>query len=151
MTDANVIQLPTEEEVKQARQSSRTLSKYANVDRVHLTIQGNNREIDEFVLPGQVMQLLLNILAEMGQGNAINLMPIQAELSTQQAANLLNVSRPHLVKLLEQGELPYHKVGTHRRILAQDLLTYKQQIDMQRHQALDKLTALSQELGMGYD
>ena len=55
------------------------------------------------------------------------------------------------MKLLEQGELPYHKVGTHRRILAQDLLTYKQQIDMQRHQALDKLTALSQELGMGYD
>lgn len=150
MIDTNVIRLPTEEDVKQAKQSSRTLSKYANIDQVRLSIQGHN-ETDELILPGQVMQLLLNILAEIAQGNAVNLIPIHAELSTQQAANLLNVSRTYLVKLLEQGELPYHKVGTHRRILAQDLLTYKQQVDTQRHQALDELTALSQELGMGYD
>ena len=143
--------LPTAQDVERAKQSSRTLSKYADAERVRLTIQGSNDETDELILPGPVMQLLLHILAEMGRGNAVSIMPIHAELSTQQAANLLNVSRPHLVKLLEQGELPFHKVGAHRRVLAQDLFNYRQQLAAKRHAALDELTTVSQELGMGYD
>lgn len=151
MTQANTISLPSDQDVAQARESSRTLSKYTNAERVRLSIQGSNNETDDFILPGAVMQLLLNILAEMSRGNAISIMPIYAELSTQQAANLLNVSRPHLVKLLERSDLPFHKVGSHRRVLAQDLFAYKQRMDEQRQAALDALTALSQNLGMGYD
>ena len=147
----NIIQLPNKQDIEQAKQSSRTLSKYADAERVHLKIKGSNQESDELVLPGHVVQLLLDILSEMAQGNAISVMPIHAELTTQEAANMLNVSRPHLVKLVDNGEIPCHKVGTHRRVLAQDVLDYKQRIDAQRHNALDELTALSQEMEMGYE
>jgi excisionase family DNA binding protein len=77
-------------------------------------------------------------------------MPIQAELTTQEAANLLNISRPHLITLIDRGDLPYRKVGKHRRILSRDLVIYKQQKYQQRTAALDELAALSQELNMGY-
>ena len=147
----NIIQLPNKQDIEQAKQSSRTLSKYADTERVHLKIKGSSQESDELVLPGHVVQLLLDILSEMAQGNAISVMPIHAELTTQEAANILNVSRPHLVKLVDNGEIPFYKVGTHRRILAQDVLDYKQNIDKQRHDTLDELIALSQEMEMGYE
>ena len=150
-TAQNMIQLPNKQEIEQAKQSSRTLSKYADTERVHLKIKGSNKESDELVLPGHVVQLLLGILSEMAQGNAISVMPIHAELTTQEAANILNVSRPHFVKLVDNREIPCHKVGTHRRVLAQDVLDYKQRIDAQRHKVLDELTALSQEIEMGYE
>lgn len=147
----NIIQLPTEQDMKQAKESSRTLSKYASAERVHLNIKGSNKESDELVLPGHVVQLLLDILSEMGQGNAISILPIHAELSTQQASNILNVSRPYLVKLLEEGTIPFHKVGSHRRVLAEDLIDYKKSMDEKRNETLDELASMSQELGMGYD
>jgi excisionase family DNA binding protein len=147
----NVIQLPTDKDIEQARESSRTLSKYASADRVHLNIKGSNQETDELVLPGHVVQLLLDILSEIGQGNAINIIPVHAELSTQEAANILNVSRPYLVKLLDKKEISCRKVGTHRRVLVKDLLDYKKSIDEKRHNSLDELTQLSQELELGYD
>lgn len=146
----NVVHLPTVPEIEAAKQSSRMLSKYADADRVQLTLRANNGLAEDLVLPGQVMQLLLDIVSEMAKGNAISLVPIHHELSTQEAANLLNVSRPHVVALLEKGELPFRKVGAHRRVLASDLLTYKQALLTKRNQALDELAAISQELGMGY-
>lgn len=103
------------------------------------------------ILPGYAINLLLDILTEMAKGNAITVMPIHAELSTQQAAELLNVSRPHLVGLLEQDKIPFRKVGTHRRILAKDVIAYKQRVDSERLNVLNELTAQAQELGMGYD
>jgi excisionase family DNA binding protein len=102
-------------------------------------------------LPGHALNLLLEILTEMSKGNAITVMPIHAELSTQETAELLNVSRPYLVELLEQGKIPFRKVGTHRRVLAKDVFIYKQRIDAERLQALEELTAQAQELGMGYE
>lgn len=150
MSAQKIVHLPTPAEVEQAKLSSRTLSKYADVDRVNLSLRGSNGESDELVLPGHVRQILLDVLSEISQGNAISLIPYHQEISTQDAANLLNVSRPFLVRLLEDGEIPFRKVGAHRRVKLQDVLAFKEKTDNQRSLALDELAQLSQKEGMGY-
>jgi excisionase family DNA binding protein len=150
MSVQKIVHLLTPAEVEQAKLSSRTLSKYADVDRVKLSLRGSNGESDELVLPGHVLQILLDVLSEISQGNAISLIPYHQEISTQDAANLLNVSRPFLVRLLEEGEIPFRKVGAHRRVKLQDVLTYKETTDHQRREVLDELAELSQQEGMGY-
>ena len=150
MTAQNVVHLPTQAEVEQAKISSRTLSKYADVDRVQLSLRGSNGESDDLVLPGHVLQILLDVLSEMSKGNAISLIPHHQEVSTQETANLLNVSRPFLVGLLEKGEIPFRKVGAHRRVLLTDVLAYRKKTEQLRTQALDELSALSQDENMGY-
>ena len=151
MTVSNVAHLPTPQEAEEAKITSRALSKYAHNQRLHIKIATNNNDSDDLILPGYAINMLLDILTEMSKGNAITVMPIHAELSTQETAELLNVSRPHLVDLLEQGKIPYRKVGTHRRVLAKDVFDYKQRIDTERLKALDELAAQAQELGMGYE
>lgn len=143
-----IVELPTAQEIELAKESSRTLAKYATQDRVTLKITGENGESEDVILPGHIVAILLKISTEMSQGKAISLTPINAELTTQEAANMMNVSRPHLVKLLEQEALPFHKVGTHRRIYLKDLLEYIENNDKARSQSLDELAALSQELGL---
>ncbi|MDD5277949.1 MAG: helix-turn-helix domain-containing protein [Methylovulum sp.] len=151
MTLSNIAHLPTPQEAEEAKITSRALSKYAHNDRLHLKIANQNNDPDDLILPGYAINLLLDILTEMSKGNAITVMPIHAELTTQETAELLNVSRPHLVELLEQGKIPFRKVGTHRRVLAKDVFDYKQRIDAGRLEALDELAAQAQELGMGYE
>ncbi len=151
MTLSNAVHLPTAQEAEEAKITSRALSKYAHNERLHLKIASNNNESEDLILPGYAINLLLAMLTEMSKGNAITVMPIHAELSTQETAELLNVSRPHLVDLLEQGKIPFRKVGTHRRVLANDVFDYKQRIDEARLKALDDLAAQAQELGMGYE
>ena len=151
MTQSNIAHLPTPQEAEEAKITSRALSKYAHNERLHLKIASDNNESDDLIVPGYAINLLLDILTEMSKGNAITVMPIHAELSTQETAELLNVSRPHLVDLLEQGKIPFRKVGTHRRVLAKDVFDYKQRIDSDRFKALDELAAQAQELGMGYE
>jgi excisionase family DNA binding protein len=80
----------------------------------------------------------------------VKVVPVQAELTTQEAADILNVSRPYLIELLEKGTIPYHKVGAHRRVPARELLAYKEEIKQLRLTALEELSALDQELGLGY-
>ena len=99
---------------------------------------------------GNGLRMLLDILAEMAQGNAVILIQVHAELTTQDAADILNVSRPFLVDLIQSGQIPYRKVGTQRRIRYQDVMNYKTAIDLARVKTLEELAAQAQELGVGY-
>ncbi|MCL5975388.1 MAG: helix-turn-helix domain-containing protein [Gammaproteobacteria bacterium] len=150
MSAAKIVHLPTAAEVEAAKASSRMLSKYAAADDVQISLCGRNGKADQLVLPDQALQILLEVLSEMSKGNAISLIPHHHEISTQEAANLLNVSRPYLVQLLEKGELPFRLVGTHRCVRLTNLMEYKANIDKQRSRALDELAALSQESNIGY-
>ena len=86
----------------------------------------------------------------MAQGKSIALMPTDAEITTQQAAEILNVSRPHVIKLLEKGDIPFKKVGSHRRILLQDILEYESKFKSERRKKLDYLAKEAQKLNLGY-
>ncbi|MEO8341329.1 MAG: helix-turn-helix domain-containing protein [Nitrospirota bacterium] len=112
---------------------------------------GEEKEVaQKLALPATAIRLLLDLLTEMAAGNAVTLIPVHAQLTTQQAADVLNVSRPFLVSLLEDGKIPHLKVGTHRRILFEDLMRYKKEIDKERRKALDELVKQSETLGMDY-
>lgn len=143
---------PTENDAKLAKESSRVLSKYVSTkDSQPIRIVSDADTSEVINIPSSAFKLLISILAQMSQGNSISLVPINAELSTQQAAELLNVSRPFIIQLTDSNQLSYRKVGSHRRILFSDLMLYKQNIDAQREKVLDQLVAQAQELNLGYD
>lgn len=115
------------------------------LENAHPKLVGMDGE--EIPLPDSIYQALRQVIHMMAAGQVISLVPYDHYLSSQEAADLLNVSRPYLYTLLEQGQIPYIKVGTHRRIQFEDLIKYKQQRDGQRRQALSELALMSQELG----
>lgn len=103
------------------------------------------------VLPPAALPLLKQVLELMAEGKAVTILTQDTELSTQEGADLLNISRPYFVGLLESGELPHRKVGTHRRVLLENVLTYKRQLAEKRREALKELTDQAQELALGYE
>lgn len=142
---------PSEKDTALARESSRQLAPLLRGRKdLALQILKDGTPSEPVLVPVAAVRLLVHILTEMAKGNAVTLIPIHAELSTQEAADLLNVSRPFLVKLLDEGKIPSRKVGTHRRVLFSDLAAYKKLSDQERQKALEALAAEAQELNMGY-
>ncbi|NCN89349.1 MAG: helix-turn-helix domain-containing protein [Gallionella sp.] len=143
--------LPSEVDIELAKESSRALSMImATKEAVQsVTIQSDG-EKTRVELPMSAFRLFIDILANLSQGNAVQVVPVHAELTTQEAADLLMVSRPYFIKLLDEGKIPYRKVGTHRRVRYSDLLDFKSKEEQQREAALDELSAQAQKLGMGY-
>ncbi|MGH3439916.1 MAG: helix-turn-helix domain-containing protein [Sciscionella sp.] len=103
---------------------------------------------ETLTVPRAAVELLAPILAHMAAGHGIAIVPSHAELTTQQAADMLNVSRPFLIGLLESGEIEYRKVGKHRRVQAASLLDYMRADDQRRREAADELSALTQQMGL---
>jgi excisionase family DNA binding protein len=141
---------PSRDDVERARASGKQLATYARQGRpltLRIRDAGNEETIE---LPSGAVKLLMAILEDMAAGRAVTIVPQNAELSTQQAADMLNVSRPFLIGLLKEKKLPFRKVGTHRRVRFEDVLRYKEAIDAERRKALDELVAEAQALKMGY-
>ena len=103
---------------------------------------------EEIAIPESVYTVLGQVVRAMASGQAISIVRHNRELTTQQAADILNVSRPFLVKLLENGEIPHIKVGSHRRILFQDVMIYKEQRKVKRRKLLDELIEMTEEAGL---
>ena len=99
-------------------------------------------------IPTSALRLLKEILDQMAHGNGVALTPLHAELTTRQAAGLLQISRTHLVQLLDEGHIPCRKVGAHRRVRVRDILDYRRETESRRRKALDALTAVDQDLGL---
>jgi excisionase family DNA binding protein len=139
---------PSEEEAQQAREAALRLARHLHHPQgIQLQVPG---EAEGLPLPPLALRLLTDLLVQLAEGNAVTIQPTPHELTTQEAADYLNVSRPFLVGLLERGEIPFRKVGTHRRVRFADLVSYRKAINAQRRQVLDELAAEAQELGLGY-
>lgn len=137
---------PNQRESKLAQSSSQLLAKHGKKE-LKVKLEGKEETI---TLPASAVQILKQALGEIAQGNAVTLIALDTELSTHEAADILKVSRPYLIKLLEGGEIPFRKVGSHRRIELKDVLVYKEKSDKERLKALRELVKEAQELNMGY-
>lgn len=138
---------PSDADRAVAAESVRRLAPLARRQRqLTVHVQPDDGPAERLVLPAVAVQLLKTILAELAQGHAITAHPVPSVLTTQEAADLLNVSRPYLIGLLDQGAIPYHKVGTHRRIALPDLLEYHRKVDARSDAALTELAEIGQEL-----
>ena len=145
------VQLPTAET---SRRAERALTRLKSITpsetlRVQFEVPPDSQSASSVVveLPSQALDLLVQLLGQLAEGNAVTIVPVHAELSTQQAADLLNVSRPFVVKLIDQGAIPHTMVGTHRRVRAADVVKYQRERATRTRSDLDELAELGQELG----
>lgn len=149
---STVVKIPSTKDAEQARAALRALSGLLRKKAprtIHVQPEGTKDRITATV-PTQAFELFLDVLAHMANGNAVTIVSVHAELTTQQAADLLGVSRPFLVGLLDGGKIPFRTVGTHRRVLVADLVAYKEHDAAHRRNAADELAAEAQKLGLGY-
>jgi excisionase family DNA binding protein len=149
---SNVQSLPSAEEIALAKLSSQELSAVmeTNGDVQNFNVVGKDGETHSVKLPARAVKLMIEVLTQLGQGNSVSITPIHAELTTQEAADMLNMSRPTLIKLLDSGELAHSRTGNRRKVAFVEVMRYKQDLDAKRFKALDELSALDQELNLGY-
>jgi excisionase family DNA binding protein len=144
--------IPNAHDVELSTKASRTLGAMAHTTGdLMLTVTGEGGVTTKIRIPASALRLLSAALSEMAGGNAVSLLPVKAELTTQQAADVLNVSRPYLVGLLEKGKMPFRLVGNQRRVRLQEVIAYKARTDIDRRAALDELAREAWELKLGYD
>src|ERR1700758_3032896 len=138
--------LPSADERDAANQLRKILACHSGQDRDQaLSVLDDKKQVSEIVLTPGLSQLLMDLLRHVGSGKAVTLVPVSEMLTTQQAADILNVSRPYLISLLEKGELGFQLVGRHRRIQADKLFEYKDKRDGRRSNALSDLAELDAE------
>ncbi|HLK55838.1 MAG TPA: helix-turn-helix domain-containing protein [Chthonomonadaceae bacterium] len=140
---------PSDQEAQVARKSSQALASLMKADqevRFRVCAEGNQEA--DIALPRSAARLLLGVLEEMGKGKSVALIPTDAELTTQQAADLVRVSRPFFIKLLEEGKIPYRMVGAHRRVLYRDIMRYIQEEEARRVRVMEELVAETERLGL---
>lgn len=130
------------------RQTLNQLETALQQDTTHAVSKFIGPRGEEILLPESVLAVLRQLVHYLTENKAVTVVPINKALTTQEAADILNVSRPYLIKLLEDGAIPFSKVGTHRRIQLNELMMHKRQRDAERERALDQLTALNQEMGL---
>lgn len=141
--------LPDEVEIKNAEQLRTIVAsqiKEGKPTTLSLALEGG--KVQNVTLAPALAASLLEVLRLVSSGRGFRMIPVGSELTTQQAADLLNVSRPFLVKLLEEGEIPFTKTGRHRRVRAQDLFAYKEKRDATRSDALSDLARMDAEAGL---
>src|SRR6188768_3974862 len=149
---ATALKIPSAKDSEQAQAAVRALSgllRRKSPRTIRVQPEGA-KEQNTVTVPTEAFELFLDILAQMANGNAVSIVPVHAELTTQQAADLLNVSRPFLVALLDDGKIPSRKVGSHRQVKAADLVAYQQRDEAERKKVLDELTAEAEKHGLGY-
>jgi excisionase family DNA binding protein len=134
--------LPTREEVESAAEAATALAQAKEGDGRLVIAGSDGREIR---LAPAISDILVDLLGHVARGDMVTLVPMGAMLTTQQAADILNVSRPYLSSLLKKGDIPFIPVGSHRRVMHADLMAYKERRDAARHAALDELARLGQE------
>jgi len=135
-----------QDEEDERRQIERIEDLFDRRDPWTLTLTGPHGECVN--VPDSLQQLVRQLVRVLARGEAVSIVPVHKELTTQQAADLLNVSRQYLVRLLDEEKLPYHRVGTHRRIKLGDVMRHKCHRDRERRRSHDDLTRMSQELSL---
>jgi excisionase family DNA binding protein len=148
--DVEKAAMPTAEDMQAARETLRQLAPFGNQRKVKLCVDGLD-PIESIALPSSIFAQIIDLLSKLGRGDAVTIVPVQAEVTTTQAAELLGVSRPFLIKLLDRGDIPYRMVGTHRKLKASDVTLYRNRRSIKRREALNAMAALDEELGSDDD
>ena len=149
------IELPDKQVSAQARDALTSLTAFLQTHptpsaHVQLVSDDSSSQPTSVVVPSVAFRFFIDVLHELAEGNAVMVAPIHAVLTSQQAADLLNVSRPYLVKLLDNQEIPYRRVASQRRIRLSDVIEYKKRSDVLRQQIARDLTREAQEMRLGY-
>lgn len=148
--EAKRLMPPTESDADLARTACSkivSLLRERKPQKLHLTFAEGNESV---VLPSGSLEIFSSMLEAMAAGHGVIVFPLHAELTTMEAADILNVSRPYLIRLLENKEIPFRLVGRHRRIRLDDIVEYKERTDREREAILNQMVAEAEEMGL-YD